>query len=232
MNYQISPDVIASFQFGSGNRKTGQSIQVYMLPHEMIENGGYHKDLDERVCFYCRYSKNGGCYVLKGFPRHGLNAKLKRLKRTQEYKKPNSSSEILAKAREYTYIRFGAYGEPVLLPVQLIKDLTKGRRWTGYTHQWKLPENSPYKDFFMASVHSMEEAMQAESMGWRWYLILEKGQSLPKEFEIRGNAITYQDRIIAVNCPASKESGERTTCNRCGLCNGASKSKNIWIYKH
>jgi hypothetical protein len=34
-------------------------------------------------------------------------------------------------------LRLGAYGDPAFLPVKTLQALTKGRRWTGYTHQWR-----------------------------------------------------------------------------------------------
>ena len=52
---------------------------------------------------------------------------------------------------EDTYVRFGTYGEPSLLPIDLVGDMVLGASsWTGYTHQARKRWATPYKAFFMA----------------------------------------------------------------------------------
>ena len=56
-----------------------------------------------------------------------------------------------------TYVRFGTYGEPSLLPYQLVKDMARtASNWTGYTHQASKEWAEPYNRYFMGSVHSAQ----------------------------------------------------------------------------
>tara|TARA_R110002126_G_scaffold256313_1_gene399350 strand:- start:150 stop:575 length:426 start_codon:yes stop_codon:yes gene_type:complete len=99
------------------------------------------------------------------------------------------------------YVRFGTYGEPSLIPKELVKTMTSvAKSWTGYTHQWEKDWAQPFRDYFMASRH---ESTGAE--GWRSF------QALSTE-QISGS--------VGVGCPASKEGGYKSNCATCGLCSG------------
>jgi len=72
----------------------------------------------------------------------------------------------------------------------------------------------------MASVDSTEEYRMAKLAGWR-------------TFRVRTNAESLMACEIA--CPASDEAGKKTTCERCGLCNGTRRNdarKDIAILVH
>jgi hypothetical protein len=228
LNYDLGENIM-NVQQGSSNSKTGNSVQTWFIPKTMIEKGKFNVDDDSSVCFDCPMSKGNGCYVAKGFSRMGLNSKIKSLY-NRGYDN-NSEREVL-QAISNQFVRFGSYGEPILLPLDMVKNMTrKSSNWTGYTHQWKT--KTEYNQFFMASVSTVEEAMFAESLGWRYFLVIDSKEQLPENVEIIGNKLLIDGQCAAINCPASKESGNRTTCNSCGLCKGKSiKAKNIWIYKH
>lgn len=100
-------------------------------------------------------------------------------------------------------IRFGAFGEPILLGGMIVSQLTsKARLWLGYTHQWRRPEFAWAKNYFMASVETVDGAFQAESAGWRYFRVRPVGAPLlPDE----------------IQCPAS---AGRIQCKDCGLCCG------------
>jgi len=219
--------VIVNFQMGSTNSKTGNGVQVFFLPKTMIENGKLELKDDTSVCFNCPLSKGKGCYVPKGLSGFGLRSKLKSLHKKLVF---HDFDEILARIQDYTYIRLGAYGEPILLGLDLIKKLVKNRNWTGYTHQWRQDRYQPYKEYVMVSVHGLSEALEAEAMGWRWFWSVGE---LDPGITIKNGSMMYDGKVIAVNCPASKESGRKVTCNSCGLCKGTTmNAKNIWIKKH
>jgi hypothetical protein len=118
-------------------------------------------------------------------------------------------------------IRYGAYGEPVLIPLakmQLLSSVSRG--WTGYTHQWRRSEFEPYRAYVMASCDSPQDAIDAVSSGWRYFRVRTAGESL-----LAGE----------ISCPASDESGHKTQCARCRLCNGAKPAdgrKSIGIIVH
>jgi len=115
--------------------------------------------------------------------------------------------------------RLGAYGEPAALPYDVARTLAKGGdgNYTGYTHRWRTADQR-FRELCMASVDSPEEQAQAQAMGWRTFRVRKATEPLlPGE----------------ITCPASKEAGHRTTCNKCLLCAGTSKqAKNIAIIEH
>jgi hypothetical protein len=103
-------------------------------------------------------------------------------------------------------VRFGAYGDPVLIPLSIMGWIRfLADKITGYTHQWRKPEYQKYRAHLMASCDSVAEYMLAKAMGWR-------------SFRVRGP----QDALLPteLSCPASKEAGHKTQCIKCGQCNG------------
>jgi len=101
-------------------------------------------------------------------------------------------------------IRLGAYGDPAALPLDVLADITHGVPHTGYTHSWRgHAELSPW---LMASVDSTIELNDARAQGWR-------------TFRVRTPDAVLETNEIA--CPASVEAGKRTSCDHCGLCDGA-----------
>jgi hypothetical protein len=67
-----------------------------------------------------------------------------------------------------TFIRFGSYGEPSLMPISLVEHMAKvSKGWTGYTHQYAKAWASDYKDYFMASIES-----ETEKTDWRSFRVL------------------------------------------------------------
>jgi hypothetical protein len=118
------------------------------------------------------------------------------------------------------FVRFGAYGEPVLLGHTVVKGIAElAANFTGYTHQWHIPQYEWSKDYFMASVESESLMTKANHKGFRTFRVRTKQSSI----------LPTQEVI----CPASKEGGRKATCVNCALCKGtSSKAKNIVIIKH
>jgi hypothetical protein len=72
----------------------------------------------------------------------------------------------------------------------------------------------------MASADSAQDQQDATAQGWR-------------TFRVRTADDTLEQREIA--CPASDEAGKRTSCDSCGLCDGArteDRRANIAIIVH
>ena len=73
----------------------------------------------------------------------------------------------------------------------------------------------------MASVESTLDQIQANMLGWRTFRIISATEPM------------IQGEIL---CPASEEAGKRTTCSKCGLCDGhrftGDNRKSIGIYPH
>ena len=213
--------VIVNFQFKTSNTKTGQLIQNYFIPFEWIESKEKIGFLsDSKVCFDCDHgqSKKKTCYVRKGQSAMGLASKVRSMRKIGLENIPEFSSEIeadLLKAIDGKGIRFGSYGEPILLGENLIAKITKKAKfWTGYTHQWH--KNNWAKDYFMASVESAIISDVAQKSGFRTFFVGQPND--PKNY---------------VTCPASKEAGNKATCEQCKLCMGtSSKAKSVTILPH
>jgi hypothetical protein len=217
--------VAIQFQTGTKNSKTGNGVQIAILPWSWITTGKMAMKDDSSVCFDCPHSQraNGTCYVRKGQSNMGLMSKVASLHNA--YIKGNLEVLDIAEAAvlekdncRNKYVRFGQYGEPVLLGESVVSQLAQvASNWTGYTHLWFLTQYAWASKYFMASVETQPLRNKAESKGFRSFLA------------------TYDDTQIenSVTCPASKEAGRKVTCDRCGLCKGTSigaKSVNIKIH--
>jgi hypothetical protein len=205
-------NVLINFQKGSSNSKTGMAIQNYLIPKSWGEEGRVADDKD--VCFDCPHSQAKGatCYVRKGNPFRGLISKTKSVNRMYkdipEFSK--ATEEAILKMCEGQFVRFGAYGEPILLGEDLVKKITKvARTWTGYTHQWHQDKYQWAKKYFMASVDSVFEKSVARKKGWRPFFVTDDPNYI-------------QDKKDSLSCPASAEAGRKSTCNVCSLCKGTS----------
>jgi hypothetical protein len=206
-------------------RKIVQSYTFSHKQYELILNGTnegmrmFFSNADSN-CLDCPFNEFGKCYTHKFNQYVGFVSMLKSI--ASEYGQfeniPTFSREIhrqIVKMSQGTYVRFGTYGEPSIHPLQLIKDVIKvANNHTGYTHQWdKKPELS---SVFMASTHDAVNERIARDKGFRSFIATDK--------PIEG----------AVNCPASKESGYKSHCSKCGLCSGSEGkgNKSVYILMH
>lgn len=124
---------------------------------------------------------------------------------------PNVIPNALLKACKDMYIRFGAYGEPVFIPIDWMKAIADvAKSYTGYTHQWHDEKYLPYSAFLMASTHSVFERAIAVDFGWRCFT-------------------SNKESIDDVVCPASSEAGVKSNCAKCGLCSGTTGKGNVNI---
>lgn len=239
MKYVFSTNngrIIHSIDFKkSENKKLGAGSRVVQTYHFSVDQVlAVDLSHDEVNCMDCPYSfnqnggKSGGCYTHKGFQRLGLYAKLRSLNKMLKDKEIQPFDvnillnyvTIFAKSK-VDLLRFGAYGEPVLLPIEAVELMISKFReksgktfWTGYTHQWHKDEYQEYSKYFMASVHNKFEEAIALDKGFKFFGV---------GYETEG-----------INCPASKEAGKKTTCSVCKLCSGTKgkSNKSIYIAKH
>lgn len=177
--------------------------------------------LDAANCLDCPLSGNSGtgkCYTHKYMQFSGFLSMIRSLLKQGDIP-TRLDAEMRAEVCKWcegTYVRFGTYGEPSLLPIDLVGDMVLGASsWTGYTHQARKQWATAYKAFFMASAHSDREAISLT--GWRSFVAHDRTQTSD-----------------AVQCPASKESDYASNCAKCGLCSGmAGKGrKNVKILIH
>ncbi len=203
---------------GTTNEKTGDMVQVWILSKNVHPCTAKKTGADFAICGDCKHRDFGSCYVhlLRG-PIAVYNAY-----KNGSYEKYNSKKHN--QLFEGKFVRWGAYGEPVAIPLRIIKNICKlSSGWTGYSHQWKKAISKGYQNFIMASVDTTlnyyKEYYQARSKGWRTF-----------------RATTLEDNVVFDNefsCPASKEQGKVTNCLNCNVCCGTSKNmKNVVIKAH
>lgn len=176
--------------------------------------------LDESNCLDCPYSGNSGtgkCYTHKFMQYTGFLAMLRSIKADQVTPLTSQKRAAIIKMCTGSYVRFGTYGEPSLLSVDLVKQMAEASStWTGYTHQYAKPWAKDYGQYFMASVHNQAEAVDARDKAYRSFIASQDGGEL------------------AVSCPASKEAGFKSNCAACGLCSGilGKGKKDVKILEH
>lgn len=163
--------------------------------------------LDSSNCLDCPFSGNsgnGGCYTHKFNQYVGF---LSMLRSISEADMTELTAEKVGQCIEMsrdTYVRFGTYGEPSLIPFGLVNEMALvASSYTGYTHQWQKDWAKPYGARFMASSHTQDDADYAKQLGYRSFIATDNG-----------------DTVNGVQCPASKEANYKSNCASCGLCSG------------
>lgn len=220
-DFDGSPYVVIMPLGKSSNSKTGGMLQTYIIrshvhPVQAVRTGG-----DAAICgagnTACpmqgvfvrkgRKRKHRACYVNVGQGPAMVYGAFKR-DRYVDYSAIDHDQFIRGRK-----IRFGTYGEPVLIPFDLMMHLASiSAGWTGYTHQWSQIRYANYRRLLMASVHGLTgpwSREHAKHLGWRTFRTM------------RGGEPAAGERL----CPASKEAGHRLSCNTCNLCDGEGRRK-------
>ena len=197
----------------SDNAKTGKMIQIWILVKAENPVAANKSGADEAVCGDCPLRGINGaervCYVNLGQAPLGI------WKAWQRGSYPKVTPELMKSFMDLK-VRFGAYGEPVKMPHNIVKMIAElSANWTGYTHQWRNPIFDGYKQFFMASADKASDVAKANAKGWRTFRQLVDGEK------------PLASEIICPNYTKGVQ------CESCGLCKGASiGAKNIAIYSH
>lgn len=205
----------------SRNEKTGPMIQVWILRADIAPIDAANSGADVSICGTCphRGRVEGGrnigrsCYVtLRNAPRNVYASWQRGIYEdlgadmpceTANDWRARRASEAFAGKR----VRMGAYGDPAALPLWVwrlaLRDC-EGVSDTGYTHQWRTCD-ARFADYLMASVDSVEDWRAAKAMGYRTFRVRAPGEEL---------------QVREIPCPASAESGHKTTCHACMACGG------------
>ncbi|QLE46438.1 hypothetical protein FD723_40210 (plasmid) [Nostoc sp. C052] len=199
--------IVTGINTASRNIKTGDMLQSHILVRNTNPIEALLQEQDYSICGNCPLRRKI-CYVdLRGTGQ--VWAKYKR----GGYPQLNDNILQIIKYQQ-EYLRLGTYGDPAATPLKVWEPLINHvSGYTGYTHQWANCEPG-WKSLLMSSVESIPLKQQANSMGWRTYRILSKGEA-PLEDEILCK--NYLDTHIH--------------CEQCLLCNGG-KGKNIAVPVH
>ena len=229
-------DVVTVFTFNkTSNKKIAMPnetiVQTFHFSREQYELAQQKTDMrsffgaDGKVCLDCPFAVSNGaklsaCYTHKMMQYTGFLSSLRSIGKLHAsfddipYLSPEGMAIIVGQCAA-RYVRFGSYGEPTLLPIDLVKRICNvSRSWTGYTHQWMT--RVEYAPYFMASTHTEGQEMFARQLGWR-------------SFVASANPIPS-----LVSCPASAEAGFKSNCSKCGLCSGTTGkgTKSVIILEH
>jgi hypothetical protein len=200
--------IATGFERASKNIKTGEMIQLTTIPINQSpsdSNKNHIAGENHVVCGDCPLI-NHGCYVrVEQAP-------------DQIWKAMHAGNyeEFDIDAFINERVRFGAWAEPTLIPVGIVKKIVGViKNWTGYSHQYAKKWAQPYKNYFMASVSNIADKNKANKLGWRTFRVVKDvSEKLPDE----------------VICPNYTHKIE---CYDCCLCRGSSlKAKNVCIPAH
>lgn len=200
----------------SKNPKTGAMVQLWTIRRDMHPMQAIRTGADSAICGDCPLRRQADgtrvCYV-----RIDTVASIYRAYTAGHYAR--ARFEDLASIFAGLPVRFGAYGEPIALPLAYIEAIASvASSWTGYTHQWRNPAFQAYKRFLMAST-SAADYQDAIAAGWRTFTVSRK--------PLAGLMV----------CPASHEfeavRGYKLDCESCGRCAGQTvNSRSVQIQPH
>lgn len=203
--------IVAIVTMKTSNEKTGNMAQLWILrsdiePHQAIKTGE-----DQSICGGCihRHYTGGACYVTV----HQAPLAVYRAYKKGNYRAIESS--------EYKTLfgniglRFGAYGDPAMLPIDTIRLLSESALFTtGYSHQWKIKRLQDTLKYVQASVDNLKEYMQVKEI---------KPDS--KSFRVVKNQTDLMPNEI--ECLSDSHG---LTCEQCKKCDG--KTQDIAIMVH
>jgi len=210
----------------SSNGKTGGMIQTWILLRDIDPREANKSGADYGICGDCPHrgkattaldkvlAAERTCYVIL------FQAPLNVWK---TYHRGNYDravdSEAIAAVGKDRKVRLGSYGDPAAVPAYVWQALlSKSIGRTGYSHQSGLANADFVADIMMISADNLAMAQGAWANGHRTFRVIDSVDDMDAN---------------EVLCPASKEAGERTNCENCGLCAGSSiKAKSIAIVAH
>lgn len=194
----------------TSNRKTGNMVQIWFLltdvnPVECVKLG-----LDAlTICKDCPFASGNGCYVNIGQAPLSVWKAYKRGLYGQLY--PEGYASVFSGRK----VRFGAYGNPSLLPVSIVKAIASvAKGWTGYFHDWRTNRfASEYAKFFMVSTETESSYRLAKSLNYRAF---------------------HASPVKPANAIECMSDAKGLTCEQCLLCQGLNKSRlaDVWINPH
>jgi hypothetical protein len=213
----------------SGNVKTGNMIQTHIIRADMDPLQASKTGADFAICGNCKHrgtattdstrkqAQGRTCYVNLG---QGPNQVFKAYSAGKYSQATPEQVQAIGRAR---MVRLGTYGDPAAVPSHVWDQLLKeAAGHTGYTHQH---DKAPDYSRMMHSADTAAEALQAHRAGFRTFRVIPI-----KDYTTHGQNALLSNEIL---CPASKEAGQRVTCDQCKLCSGSAiTAKSIAIVAH
>jgi len=209
--------IVAVLTITSANRKTGNMAQVWILcetgdPVDNVQDGG-----DIAICGNCPHRTNAmgqrSCYVNVGQAPLSVYRAYKAARYPDATDTQSEARSDALQAITGRPIRWGAYGDPGLLPHSLVRAFNRvASHHTGYTHQWRSYADG-YQGVFVASCDGVLDHSEAKSRGWQTFTVVSK----------------HVTPDYAKQCPATVE-GSQAQCATCKLCDGT--RADIFVHAH
>jgi hypothetical protein len=213
--------IVNKINDASKNDKTGALVQTFIIRSDVNPVQALQTGDDVSICGMCshrpkiaRETGDVPCYVQVAKSVLSVYNAYKRGRYTK------ADPATIARALAGKVVRLGTYGDPFAAPVRMWAQITRyaaGRR--GYTHQWQNAKfnASAWGPLVMASADTIEQAALANLMGMRVFRVSVGVDKQPGE----------------TICPASAESGRKSTCAKCTLCAGTSiQARDVVIADH
>lgn len=225
----------------SGNIKTGNMIQTHIIRADVSPLEASKTGQDFSICGNCKHrgtattdstrkqATGRTCYVNLG---QGPNQVFKAFSAGKYSTATPAEIQAIGRGR---MVRLGTYGDPAAVPATVWDQLLKeAAGHTGYTHQHSpaytmhkapIKQNAPDYQRMMYSADTAAEATTAHNAGLRTFRVIPI-----KDYTTQGQNALLKNEIL---CPASKEAGQRVTCDQCKLCSGSAiKAKSVAIVAH
>jgi hypothetical protein len=194
-------------------------VQVYILRRDVPPLEAVARGKDLSACGPCplrsrRGAKGRACYVNLGRgPRSVWLAYRARRYPLLYDVLPDGSAAVRAEVFAGEKVRWGAYGDPAMLPEGLVASVNAVAAFhVGYTHQWRVPWARWTRGVFMASVETQAQEARAHALGWGTFRAGRRDGS-------DVGAATLCDNVAT-----------GATCAECGACDGRRAS--IYVPAH
>lgn len=225
--------IVAIAILQSGNSKTGNMVQTYILRSDMEPLAASKTGADVSICGTCphrgtptadpakRQAAGRTCYVQLG---QGPTVVYRAFARA--YYSDACDQAARRNIGRGRMVRLGTYGDPAAVPSHVWRELIADAiGHTAYSHQAGTAGADFAPDLYMQSADSLDQARDAWAAGNRTFRVI----PVRDWNEYRRASLDKNETL----CPASSEGGFKTTCDRCGLCSGAGKkAKSIAIVAH
>jgi len=201
--------LVAIATLKTSNRKTGKMVQVWIIRSDISPLDAVSSGDDVSMCGDCPHRKQSdgkrSCYVNVGQAPQSVWRAYKR------------GAYVQAKSGAFKglRVRWGAYGDPAVLPADLFHHYNTGTlSHTAYTHQWRQPWAHWAVGVMMASCDSVKDYDEAKAKGWRTFNVF---------------SVVSKAAINAKQCPATVANSQ-AQCATCKLCNGS--RADIYVHAH
>ena len=202
--------IVTGIDVKSANRKTGDMPQLWILRRDMHPVEAVKTGADSAICGTCPLRGDGtgrgrACYVNIG----NAPAVIWKKYKAGGYERVNATDAAVRLAGRR--VRLGAYGDPAVLPYELVETLISlARGWTGYTHQWRTCDQR-FRAVLMASADDVTGRREAREAGWRSFYVVPASVVHTVDGAVECMAVRERNPLQCADCLACSGTKGRDT---------------------